>query len=99
MGHLLGKAQRYVADVKAEVNRSIELDELKKMKTEFEQAARDVRARACRRRSTRRARRSTPLVRLATSGLDGSSAGTAIGGDPLPPPPPVYQATRRRSGA
>ncbi|MDE2394564.1 MAG: Sec-independent protein translocase subunit TatB [Burkholderiales bacterium] len=42
MGHLFGKAQRYVADVKAEVNRSIELDELKKMKTEFEQAARDV---------------------------------------------------------
>ena len=33
VGHMLGKAQRYVADVKAEVNRSIELDELKKMKT------------------------------------------------------------------
>src|SRR6266542_2415953 len=42
VGTLLGKAQRYVADVKAEVNRSIELDELKKMKTEFEDAARNV---------------------------------------------------------
>jgi sec-independent protein translocase protein TatB len=42
VGHLLGKAQRYVADVKAEVNRSIELDELKKMKTQFEDAARGV---------------------------------------------------------
>jgi sec-independent protein translocase protein TatB len=42
VGHMLGKAQRYVADVKAEVNRSIELDELKKMKTQFETAARDV---------------------------------------------------------
>ena len=42
VGHLIGKAQRYVADVKAEVNRSIELEELKKMKTEFEHAARDV---------------------------------------------------------
>src|SRR5512138_689531 len=42
VGHLMGKAQRYVADVKAEVNRSIELDELKKMKTQFEDAARDV---------------------------------------------------------
>jgi sec-independent protein translocase protein TatB len=31
-----------VSDVKAEVNRSIELDELKKMKTQFEDAARDV---------------------------------------------------------
>src|SRR6476620_849733 len=42
VGHLIGKAQRYVADVKAEVNRSIELEELKKMKTEFEDAARNV---------------------------------------------------------
>src|SRR5689334_17753077 len=42
VGTLLGKAQRYVADVKAEVNRSIELEELKKMKTEVETAARDV---------------------------------------------------------
>ncbi len=42
VGHLVGKAQRYVADVKAEVNRSIELEELQKMKTEFESAARDV---------------------------------------------------------
>ena len=32
VGTLLGKAQRYVADVKAEVNRSIELEELQKMK-------------------------------------------------------------------
>ncbi|MCE3272968.1 MAG: twin-arginine translocation protein TatB subunit [Ramlibacter sp.] len=31
VGTLLGKAQRYVADVKAEVNRSMDLDELKKM--------------------------------------------------------------------
>src|SRR4051794_40458937 len=42
VGTLIGKAQRYVADVKAEVNRSIELEELKKAKTEFEQAARNV---------------------------------------------------------
>ena len=42
VGALIGKAQRYVADVKAEVNRSIELEELKKMKQEVESAARDV---------------------------------------------------------
>ena len=42
VGTLLGKAQRYVADVKAEVNRSMELDELKKMKETVEDAARDV---------------------------------------------------------
>ncbi|MBC7916971.1 MAG: Sec-independent protein translocase subunit TatB [Rhodoferax sp.] len=42
VGTLLGKAQRYVSDVKAEVNRSMELDELKKMRESVEGAARDV---------------------------------------------------------
>ena len=42
LGHLVGKAQRYVADVRAEVNRSIELDEIKKMKSQVEAAAREV---------------------------------------------------------
>jgi sec-independent protein translocase protein TatB len=42
VGTLLGKAQRYVADVKSEVNRSMELDELKKMKETMEDAAREV---------------------------------------------------------
>ncbi|MBD3892430.1 Sec-independent protein translocase protein TatB [Hydrogenophaga sp.] len=42
VGALLGKAQRYVADVKAEVSRSIDLEELKKMKESMEGAAREV---------------------------------------------------------
>jgi sec-independent protein translocase protein TatB len=42
VGTLLGRARRYVADVKAEVNRSMELDELKKMRDTMETAARDV---------------------------------------------------------
>ena len=42
VGTLLGRARRYVADVKAEVNRSMELDELKKMRDTVENAARDV---------------------------------------------------------
>ena len=42
VGALLGKARRYVAEVKNEVNRTMELDELKKMKETMESAARDV---------------------------------------------------------
>ncbi len=42
VGALLGKAQRYVSDVKAEVSRSIELDELKKMRESVTDAAKDV---------------------------------------------------------
>ena len=39
VGTLLGKARRYVADVKAEVHRSIELDEFRKLKASVESAA------------------------------------------------------------
>lgn len=42
VGTLLGRAQRYVADVKAEVSRSMDIDELNKMKTTVQEAARDV---------------------------------------------------------
>ncbi len=42
VGALIGKAQRYVNDVKAEVNRSMDLEELRKMKDTVETAARDV---------------------------------------------------------
>lgn len=42
VGLLVGKAQRYVAQVQTEVNRSIELEELKKFKSGVEDAARTV---------------------------------------------------------
>lgn len=42
VGVLLGKAQRYVSQVQSEVNRSIELEELKKMKTDIASAAQDI---------------------------------------------------------
>ncbi len=41
MGHLFGRLQRYVSQVKADINREIELSELSKVKTEFEGAARE----------------------------------------------------------
>jgi sec-independent protein translocase protein TatB len=42
VGVLLGKAQRYVSQVQSEVNKSIELEELKKVKTGLEDAARNI---------------------------------------------------------
>lgn len=44
VGALVGKAQRYVNDVKAEVNRSMELEELKKMKQGMEDAVQEIEA-------------------------------------------------------
>lgn len=42
VGNLLGRAQRYVNDVKSEVSRQMELEELGKMKSAVESAASDV---------------------------------------------------------
>jgi len=90
VGHMLGKAQRYVADVKAEVNRSIELEELKKMKGEFENAARDVE-----RTVSDEIHQTTAdfdkTWQDATAGLSSSSAPH----EPWQPPPPEYKHPKK----
>jgi sec-independent protein translocase protein TatB len=42
VGHLLGRMQRYVSDVKADINREIELEELRKMRDSMEKAASEM---------------------------------------------------------
>jgi sec-independent protein translocase protein TatB len=42
VGHLLGRARRYVADVQAEVSRSMELDEIQRMKQQLDQTGQSV---------------------------------------------------------
>lgn len=42
VGHLLGRAQRYVGDVKADINREMQLEELKKMQAEMASSFRSV---------------------------------------------------------
>jgi sec-independent protein translocase protein TatB len=42
LGHLAGRLQRYVADVKADINREVELDELRKMRDSVQGAASEM---------------------------------------------------------
>src|SRR5205814_9729419 len=42
VGHLMGRLQRYVADVKADINREIELEELRKMRDSMQKAASEM---------------------------------------------------------
>jgi sec-independent protein translocase protein TatB len=42
LGHLMGRMQRYVADVKADIDREVELDELRKMRDSVQQAATNI---------------------------------------------------------
>jgi sec-independent protein translocase protein TatB len=92
-GHLFGKAQRYMADVKAEVNRSIELDELKKMKTQFEDAARGVEETV--RKEVDSA--SAEFDRQWGSVADGLEGGRreALDRDPFAPLPPAYKNPKK----
>ncbi len=39
LGHLFGRLQRYVNDVKSDINREMELDELKRLQNEVKSAA------------------------------------------------------------
>ncbi len=87
VGHFIGKAQRYVSDVKAEVNRSIELEDLKKMKSEFEDAARNVESSV------------NSQIHQTKSDLDqawGDSAdSTGSRNDAYVPPPPQYRHPKK----
>ncbi|KAB2928209.1 MAG: twin-arginine translocase subunit TatB [Dechloromonas sp.] len=42
LGHLLGRAQRYVNDVKSDINREMQLDELKKLQAQVADSARSL---------------------------------------------------------
>lgn len=42
VGHLLGRLQRYVNDVKSDINREMQLDELKKLQEQVASQARDM---------------------------------------------------------
>jgi sec-independent protein translocase protein TatB len=41
-GHLLGRLQRYVNDVKSDIHREMQLDELKKLQAEVQESARSM---------------------------------------------------------
>jgi len=85
VGTLLGKAQRYVNDVKAEVNRSMELDELRKMKESVESAARDVE------QSVRTG--AADFERQWSAGLNGTDA---IAPPPAEPTYPEYRHPKKK---
>lgn len=42
IGHLVGRMNRYVSDVKADINREMELEELRKFKEQFQDTAQSV---------------------------------------------------------
>jgi sec-independent protein translocase protein TatB len=92
VGALIGKAQRYVSDVKAEVNRSIELEELQKMKKQFETAATDIQS-SVQQEVDQAGQAFESSWKDATAGLVESGATPMT---PLAPPPPTYKRPNKK---
>ncbi len=71
LGLLLGRAQRYVNDVKADINREMQLDELKKLQSEVTDSARAIETSVRKELDSARVAVETP-VQEASSGLNES---------------------------
>ena len=77
LGHLFGRLQRYVADVKADINREMELEELRKLQEQVQTAAHRLRVVDVRRGDAR----SRPSVRAVETELNAAAAGERAGAD------------------
>jgi sec-independent protein translocase protein TatB len=91
LGHLFGRLQRYVAQVKSDINREMEASELSKVKTEFESAARgfqqDVESQA---------RKTEEEIRQVERDIErqvnpAEPAGAASSAEPAPSPLPAQE--------
>lgn len=80
-GTLFGRAQRYINDVKSEVSREMELDELRKMHKDVQDAASDVE------------RSVTQSISAANSGLNSVWDESSADVNPLMEPPTYDQSS------
>jgi sec-independent protein translocase protein TatB len=79
LGHMFGRLQRYVNDVKADINRELELDELRKLQSEVQTAARDLESSV-----TNAAREVESGVRSVETQLNEGGTPSAAGPDAVP---------------
>ena len=95
MGHLFGRLQRYVNDVKADINREMELDELRRLQREMQGAAREFE------QSVTSAATDVPTGVRPGERLLNAAAAAPAGGAPAaqPAPPPANEADPPRQAA
>ena len=96
LGHLLGRAQRYVNDVKSDINREIQLDELKKLQSQVTESARSLEDSVSKEYESARSSVTAPVeaVQAAVGDLQSSlneslAAPPAVTPAPLPTTPPL----------
>lgn len=84
VGHLLGRAQRYVNDVKADINREMQLDELKKLQAQVSESARQLEGSVRQEFDSARQAFETPVneARNALADLEATAAAPAPAAEP-----------------
>ena len=95
LGHLFGRLQRYVNDVKADINREMELDELRKLQREMQGAAREFEQSV----DDRRAATSRRACATSSASSTTPAAHAPRRGRRPPSPPPRIGRRRRRPSA
>jgi sec-independent protein translocase protein TatB len=89
LGHLFGRLQRYVSDVKADISREMELEELRKLQTQVQSAARDIETSvSAAARDVETGVRNVESELNAAGAVDSTPAPAAVPppADPVPPP-------------
>lgn len=98
LGHLLGRAQRYVNDVKSDINREMQLDELKKLQAQVADSARSFEDSVRKEYDSARSAFESPVQsaiadleasarKIEQSVTDSSSIGAAVPANPAAPVP------------
>lgn len=83
LGHLFGRMQRYVNDVKADISREMELDELRKLRASVEDAAQSINQSL----SKEISETGSELTKLTEFQSPGTAAGADAGAEaPMEPP-------------
>jgi sec-independent protein translocase protein TatB len=91
LGHLFGRMQRYVNDVKADITREMELDELRKMQSSMEDAARSFQS-SVNKGVTETETELNKLAQEAQSATDPYTEAPPPKQDPQVAPPPAEPA-------
>lgn len=85
-GHLLGRLQRYVSDVKTDINREIQLEELKKMQQQVEESARNLQSGVTQEFTSLESTLNQSLAQADTPALPSEALEAAAPFEPPPPP-------------
>jgi len=97
VGHLLGRAQRYVSDVKSDINREIQLDELKKLQAQVADSARAIEDSV--RKEYDAARQTVEVPALAAAAELEAVSAAATGGEAAPAATAGVQASAAPASA